>query len=254
MLVRPSLVLQIKLKPEDYSEAAAEELKRSYIYLAQSIVSELSEDERADGNVMRLSIRLMRPYWNAADPKAQELWDGVMPQWLRNVTRNMSNAMHNYNEVDHPAGVGPVRYDWVDYEFDHNVLIRVKVDSENRITPEMPTIAEKVRTLLSADVFANGEIDLIRVPSAASYEAQLTAAVEAAQTAQISFEDAEQAEVADDRTMADEVASNKEGGLLEATATMTPEQMIPAFDIDYSIWGIEYTDGTVVEFDSRFDN
>ncbi|WP_418995221.1 hypothetical protein [Adlercreutzia equolifaciens] len=37
MLPKPSLVLQVKLSPEEYSEAAAAEIKRSYMYLAQSL-------------------------------------------------------------------------------------------------------------------------------------------------------------------------------------------------------------------------
>ena len=46
MLPKPSLVLQVKLSPEEYSEAAAAEIKRSYMYLAQSLVAELDEDEK----------------------------------------------------------------------------------------------------------------------------------------------------------------------------------------------------------------
>lgn len=50
MLPKPSLVLQVRLRPEEYSDTAAAEIKRSYMYLAQSVVSELDEGEpRARG-------------------------------------------------------------------------------------------------------------------------------------------------------------------------------------------------------------
>ena len=74
MLPKPSLVLQVRLRPEEYSDTAAAEIKRSYMYLAQSVVSELDEGERAEGNLMRLNVRLMKPFWDASDPAAEQLW------------------------------------------------------------------------------------------------------------------------------------------------------------------------------------
>lgn len=49
MLPKPSLVLQVRLRPEEYSDTAAAEIKRSYMYLAQSVVSELYEGEPCRG-------------------------------------------------------------------------------------------------------------------------------------------------------------------------------------------------------------
>ena len=92
MLPKPSLVLQVRLNPEDFSEAQAAEIKRSYMYLAQSLVSELGEDERGEGNLMRLNVRLMKPFWNPAEEGADELWHLSFMPWLANATRNMSTA------------------------------------------------------------------------------------------------------------------------------------------------------------------
>ena len=117
MLPKPSLVLQVRLRPEEYSDTAAAEIKRSYMYLAQSVVSELDEDERAEGNLMRLNVRLMKPFWDASDPAAEQLWRASFMPWLVNATRNMSTAMHNYNTVLHPLGAGNVTYQWADFDF-----------------------------------------------------------------------------------------------------------------------------------------
>lgn len=263
MLVRPSLVLQVKLLPEDYSDDTAEEIKRCCIYQAQALVSELAEDECSDGNVMRLSIRLMRPYWDASDPKAQELWDGVMPQWLRNMTRNISNIMHNYNTVRHPGDADNIEYNWVDFEFGAHALLRIKVDGENRITPQAPELAQTARRLANEGAFGDGEVALIRIPSAVSYERQLQVALAAAAEG-VDAETAEEAaglvrvaELADvECTVESAVAS---GGAIDAeTVEMTGEVVdnalstgtSPCFDIDFSVWGIEYVDGRVVEFDT----
>ena len=248
MLVRPSLVLQVKLMPEDYSEQAAAEIKRSYIYQAQSLVSELSEEERADGNIMRLSIRLMRPYWSTSDPKAQELWEGVMPQWLRNAANNISTIMHNYNTVDHPEGSGNITYSWADFEFGRHALLRVKVDEENRITKELPAIAEKARRLINEGVFGEEEIALIRIPSAANYERQLQTALEGERSRleAEALREREEECASNDAEAVDglDVAVDTEIILEEETS------VAPAFDIDFSVWGIEYANGEVMEFDS----
>ncbi len=274
MLVKPSLVLQVKLIGADWSEACAAEVKRSYMYIAQSIVSELGEDEAEDGNVMRLSIRLMRPYWDPTDPKSQELWEASMMPWLVNATRNLSTAMHNYNTVRHPMGAGNLAYEWADYDFGTNALIRVKVDAENRITGHMPAIANEVRTLMHEGAFGEG-VAMIRVPSRASWETQVQAAREARRQAAeaAAAAEAQAAEPAEPAGSADPQAADAVGAedgspaaaaaeptalqaadrpdALEASEALAePDDSTPAFDIDFSVWGIEYADGTVVEYDS----
>lgn len=275
MLPKPSVVLQVKLVPDDYSAANAAEIKRSFMYMAQSVVSEAPEDEQAEGNVMRMSVRLMKPYWNDEDEGARELWRASFMPWLANLTRNMSTAMHNYNTVLHPLGSHNVTYQWADYDFAPNGIIRVKVDDENRIPSEMPQIIDQARTLLSQGAFGEG-VQLIRVPSRASIEAQQAAWEEARRAAEV--EEAEEAaevvaeaeaildEAAAAGTEADEVA---EGGLTDGevaaeeaareavaeaeeaeTADAAPAAPA-AFVLDLGTWGIEYADGRVEEFDSR---
>ena len=174
MLPKPSLVLQVRLRPEEYSDTAAAEIKRSYMYLAQSVVSELDEGERAEGNLMRLNVRLMKPFWDASDPAAEQLWRASFMPWLVNATRNMSTAMHNYNTVLHPLGAGNVTYQWADFDFAPHAVLRLKVDDENRIPSEAPALCDKVRTLAAEGVF-DENVARIRIPSRASLAAQKVA-------------------------------------------------------------------------------
>ena len=173
-LIRPSLIIQANLLPDEYSESAEKEFKRSYIYMAQSLVKPLAEDELQDGNVMRLSIRLMKPYWDSSDAQANELWEGVMPQWLGNVTYNINNAMVKFNQVIHPFGCSKIHFSWLDFEFDKNALLRVKVQDDN-IPGNMPQLIEKARTCFNAGAFGESEVAMVRMPSRASYEAQKAA-------------------------------------------------------------------------------
>lgn len=281
MLPKPSLVLQVKLSPEEHSEAAAAEIKRSYMYLAQSIVTELDEDERAEGNLMRLNVRLMKPFWDPSDPEAETLWQTSFMPWLANAARNMSTAMHNYNTVLHPLGAGNVTYQWADFDFAPHAVLRLKVDDENRIPSAAPAFCDKVRALAAEGAFGEN-VARIRIPSRASIAAQkaafeeeqarycaaLAAQNEAAENESVDVtlagvddvsgepvseasevveiveatEAAEAAQVAEaaDAVESAEAAEDVEGALTE-----------PVFNLDYSIWGIEYADGTVVEFDSR---
>lgn len=287
MLPKPSLVLQVKLSPEEYSEAAAAEIKRSYMYLAQSLVAELDEDERAEGNLMRLNVRLMKPFWDPSDPEAETLWQASFMPWLANAARSMSTAMHNYNTVLHPLGAGNVTYQWADFDFAPHAVLRLKVDDENRIPSEAPAFCDKVRTLAAEGAFGEN-VACIRIPSRASIAAQKAAfeeeqaryraalaaqggtaegenvdaaltgadgvsvepANEADEIAEI-VESTEAAEAVQVAEAADAVESAETAESDAATEASEDALAEPVFNLDYSIWGIEYADGTVVEFDSR---
>lgn len=287
MLPKPSLVLQVKLSPEEYSEAAAAEIKRSYMYLAQSLVAELDEDERAEGNLMRLNVRLMKPFWDPSDPEAETLWQASFMPWLANAARNMSTAMHNYNTVLHPLGAGNVTYQWADFDFAPHAVLRLKVDDENRIPSEAPAFCDKVRTLAAEGAFGEN-VACIRIPSRASIAAQKAAFEEeqaryrAALAAQggtaegenvdaaltgadgVSVEPANEAdeiaEIVESTEAAEAVQVAEAADAVESAETVESDAATeasedalaePVFNLDYSIWGIEYADGTVVEFDSR---
>lgn len=274
MLPKPSLVLQVKLSPEEYSEAAAAEIKRSYMYLAQSLVAELDEDERAEGNLMRLNVRLMKPFWDPSDPEAETLWQASFMPWLANAARNMSTAMHNYNTVLHPLGAGNVTYQWADFDFAPHAVLRLKVDDENRIPSAAPALCDKVRALAAEGAFGE-DVARIRIPSRASIAAQ-KAAFEEEQARYRAAQNEAFEEIAEDDVEADAraeaiegvegveefevvqasapgedapaAAADAEAGDAEAESEALVE---PVFNLDYSIWGIEYADGTVAEFDSR---
>lgn len=286
MLPKPSLVLQVRLRPEEYSDTAAAEIKRSYMYLAQSVVSELDEGECAEGNLMRLNVRLMKPFWDASDPAAEQLWRASFMPWLVNATRNMSTAMHNYNTVLHPLGAGNVTYQWADFDFAPHAVLRLKVDDENRIPSEAPAPCDKVRTLAAEGVF-DENVARIRIPSRASlaaqkvafeeeqarYRAALAAQNEAAEAAEEILADgaeadaqAEAAGSVEEPEAVQASATAEDASTAEADTTAAADATAaaaetseaagdalaePVFNLDYSIWGIEYVDGTVVEFDSR---
>ena len=127
-------------------------------------------------------------------------------------------------------------------------------------------MVERVRDLMNEGALGEG-IACVRIPSRASYEAQLAAAeaaqaqAEAEQAAGTAEEQAaevdeaagQEAVAAADVVADGEAAEFAEAG--EADAAEQPEPafaapVLPAFDVDYGTWGIEYADGTVREFDA----
>lgn len=278
MLPKPSLVLQVRLVPEDYTEEAAAEIKRSYMFMAQSLVAPAAEEEVAEGNLMRMSIRLMRPYWDPRDAAAEELWRRSFMPWLANLTHNLSTAMRNFNRVLHPVGSGNVTYEWADLDFGPQGVFRLKMGDDNQLPSELPQIADRARALSAAGAFGD-DVVLVRVPSQASVTAQREAYAAAladyerakeaweqaratAATAPVAdgsdadfsraAEDLVAAEVpagaTPDALAADAVEAHNAGA---AAPDLGPAPVRPVFTMDYGVWGVERADGTVTELDSQ---
>lgn len=160
-------------------------------------------------------------------------------------------------------------------------MLRLKVDDENRIPSEAPALCDKVRTFAAEGAFGEN-VARIRIPSRASiaaqeaafeeeqarYRAALVAQDEDAEDeaavpaetaaegegsfeadeAAVVTEDIEELGIAQPSDLADDAAADATTEAPEGASEVLAE---PVFSLDYSIWGIEYTDGTVVELDSR---
>ena len=119
-------------------------------------------------------------------------------------------------------------------------------------------MVERVRDLMNAGALGQ-DIACVRIPSRASYEAQLAAAEQAQAEAVVAAEQgdsagqvAEQAELASvTAEQAVDVAGTAAEGQADSADPAEPAFAIPelpAFDVDYGTWGIEYADGSVREF------
>ena len=256
--IRPSLILRMDLDERLFNDECVSDIKRSYSYVSPSLVqAHKPVDGQRPENVMRFMIKLHRAYWDKSDEAAQQLWEGVMPKWLHNMFSKVSNTITAANNVRAENGQPAFPYHWLELEFGDNALIAVKTGSDSSFPADGVDMVERVRDLMNAGALGQG-IACVRIPSRASYEAQLAAAE------QVQAEAAEQGESAgqqDERAV--DVAAAAEGEAVvvadqvadvadvadaaEPTFAM-PE--LPAFNVDYGIWGIEYADGTVREFDA----
>ncbi len=73
--IRPSLILNMDVDERQYSDDLVAEIKRSYSYVAPSVVAAVSAagDEPIE-NTIRLVVRMHCPYWDANDEASQEQW------------------------------------------------------------------------------------------------------------------------------------------------------------------------------------
>ena len=264
--IRPSLILRMDLDERLFNDECVSDIKRSYSYVSPSLVqAHKPVDGQRPGNVMRFMIKLHRPYWDKSNADAEELWQGVMPKWLHNMFAKVSNTITAANNIHAENGEPAFPYHWLELEFGDNALMAVKTGSDSSFPAEGVDMVERVRDLMNEGALGEG-IACVRIPSRASYEAQLAAAeaaqaqAEADQAAGVAEEQAaevdeaagQEAVAAADVVAEGEAAEFAEAG--EADAAEQPEPafaapVLPAFDVDYGTWGIEYADGTVREFD-----
>ena len=265
--IRPSLILHMDLDERLFSDEQVADIKRSYSYVAPPLVqSHAPADEARVENIMRFMIKLHRPYWDKSNADAEELWQGVMPKWLHNMFAKVSNTITAANNIHAENGEPAFPYHWLELEFGDNALMAVKTGSDSSFPAEGVDMVERVRDLMNEGVLGEG-IACVRIPSRASYEAQLAAAeaaqaqAEAEQAAGVAEEQAAEVDEAAGQEAVAAADAAAEGGLAEpaeaaeADAAEQPEPafaapVLPAFDVDYGTWGIEYVDGTVREFDA----
>ena len=261
--IRPSLILRMDLDERLFNDECVSDIKRSYSYVAPSLVrAHKPVDGQRPENVMRFMIKLHRAYWDKSDEAAQRLWEGVMPKWLHNMFSKVSNTITAANNVRAENGQPAFPYHWLELEFGDNALIAVKTGSDSSFPADGVDMVERVRDLMN-DGALGQDIACVRIPSRASYEAQLAAAEQAQAEAAAAAEQDESAGQQDEQAIdaavaaegeavvvADQVADAAEGERADAAEPTFAMPELPAFNVDYGTWGIEYADGTVREFDA----
>lgn len=186
MSVRPSVILTANVDSRlDPNSELTQAIKRSYLYIAPTRVKfheeEIGAEERAkieaaatdeDGNVnagkeaaaslkivpprciMRIAIRLHKPYWETDNPAAVELWDSMMDRWLRNITTKVSNTMVAFNTMRRRNGGLEVPFGSVQYEFDGKALVDVELTPDCAIPENAPAVIKRVRAWFNSGITA----------------------------------------------------------------------------------------------------
>lgn len=248
--IRPSLVLNMDIDERQYSEDVIAEIKRSYSYVAPSVIAE--KPTNADipvENVIRLAVRMHKPYWDTSDEAACEQWDSIMPKWLTNMFSKVSATVTAANAVRAKAGDDPLPYAWMEVEFGKNVTVAQATNSDSSFPEDALSVVEQVRNLMNAGVFGE-DVARVSVPAHVLWEEQCMQASEALSEADA---DNEVSDLADDAAVENDdlLASEEAENIQELEETVPALPFAPSFEVDRRVWGIEYADGTTRLFDTE---
>ena len=113
-MIRPSLILNVDVDERLYSKDLVAEIKRTYSYVAPSIVASHAPAADDAENTIRFDVKLHQPYWDKNDSEADALWTEVMPKWLHNMFYKVSSTIKAANDQYVEQGVAPLPYTWVE--------------------------------------------------------------------------------------------------------------------------------------------
>lgn len=224
--VKPTLILQMDFDEACFTEWLVADIKRSYAHIAATLIKSHPAAQQPE-NTMRMTIRLHRPYWDKNDAVSEENWTASMQKWLHNMIAKVSNNIVAANKINAERGMDVVEYAWLECNFEGNMVIAMRNNPETGFPAGAVALVEQARALAVDGAFGEG-VACVRMPSRASLAEQCAAAMEGAAAAATTAAEGEEGEPG-----------------AEVLAQGAP------FACDYVVWGIEYADGTVREFNSR---
>ena len=256
-MIHPSLIEKISLDERQANQAVIDDLKRSYPYVGPVTVTKHAATDPAC-NVMRLIVRMGKPYWSSADPQGDEMWQAVST-WLDAKLYKVGSTMANFNKSRAEKGQQTVDYGRVELDM-KPYLFSMALPTTGAL-PEAEDLVARFRELLNQGTF-EGTVVRVEMPSAASWAAQYAVAEEVAkEKAAAEAAKAEEENAAE--TAAEEAAAPKDGAAdevvesetlaevgeaAESEAPAAPQVVIET--VDYRLWDIVFEDGTVRALDS----
>jgi len=169
---RPSLIIRVAVNDRELTADLAQRIKATYSYVGGTVVSgrEPQEVDPSAPNELVLDIRLHRPYWNAGDPAAQDMWENMMVRWLQNIEYKVGATVVNSYERDEERGCGGVPYRWVEFRFDAHAAIAVETDGGTRLPKDLVATLGRIRALMAAGALG-ADVVRVRIPRPAAADA-----------------------------------------------------------------------------------
>lgn len=263
----PSNLLVFDLDEQTFSEDVKLALLRSWAHIGQILVRSHGQD--GGGNVLRIMVKFgTRPYLRADEPGSDENWNERMEQHLRATIRKVGNNCIAFNRAQRRAGQPQVALDAVEFELaSRTFTLAFKPDSNSSLPLACAEVATQVRALLNAGALDGGAGAggagaawpvRVRVPSAASWTAQVAAATQAREAAEAeAAAAAEQPDFAEEPELVQAEAADAQQAATSPleVAPMTEEEwqasygvLPPDFSVDYSQAEAVYADGSVRAF------
>lgn len=248
-MIHPSLIEKISLDERQANQAVIDDLKRSYPYVGPVTVTKHAATDPAC-NVMRLIVRMGKPYWSSTDPQGDEMWQAVST-WLDAKLYKVGSTMANFNKSRAEKGQQTVDYGRVELDM-KPYLFSMALPTTGAL-PEAEDLVARFRELLNQGTF-EGTVVRVEMPSAASWAAQYAAAEEAAKekaAAEAAAAEVAKAEEENAAEVAEGEAPAEAGETVESETPAepaAPQVVIEA--VDYRLWDVVFEDGAVRTLDS----
>lgn len=231
-MIRPTLLLKMSVDESVYTEDVAAEIKRSFSYVSPALIEHHATGEHGVESIIRFIVKMRQPYWSSAEEGADELWNTVMKKWLTNMFAKVSTTASSSNALRREKGEPTLVYSWMDVEFADAVTVSLRLGSDSSIPDDAVESIDAVRTYANEAAFGQGEVVRVRIPSRLSLASHVENLDDATDAASKDV-------LGDAEALAD--TSSREQDIMEAAAAIKPTA---------SIWGVEYADGSVREFDA----
>ncbi len=273
-LIRPSMTLIFDLDDRLWSEDTELELKRCYTFVSTPLVrhhAPASEDDPISNTARTIISFGQRKYLHSADEGADELWDDVMEQWLGNILHKIGSNMKAFNRRQRLIGLPEIVFDKFDIELQGGEFtVSLHPDLLGFVPSELNAAITMARSLLNDGTFKDAS--RVRIPADDSYASQQEIAFKAWQEEHPEPEEVEE-NVSTKEEEAPEVDYFSEEWLeydrkrksYENTAVpITDSDELPqiereeeveppepfSFEVDYTVWSVEFADGTSRRYDS----
>ena len=120
-----------------------------------------------------------REYLDSSVEGADALWSDHIEHWLLNQVHAVDNQMKIFNRRQREEGKPELVFTWLEIELQGGrLVVRLRLDSTCGIDPEESKWVSRVREALNAGALGK-DVIAVTLPSAASYEKQYAAGMEA---------------------------------------------------------------------------
>lgn len=171
-MLRPSATLTFTLFGPDATQENASAIKRSYSYIAPTLVKAKKpvEDEAFDPenipveNVINMTVRLPKnPYWLDTQENAATTWSEILLPWVTMKLGTLFETVEEYNNPTRKSHVKALNWKALELSMEEQI-VEVGLEPDNSLRDITPVL-ESVRTYLNTGNVDPNAIDRIVVPS-----------------------------------------------------------------------------------------
>ena len=260
MMIRPTLFLHFHLAEAAYTDENIAEIKRSYSHVGPSTIDMRTGEGESPirGSILTVDVRARGAYWDRSDAEAQAAWEQVMAKSLQNVFAKLSAAMTGLNGVHNEHRENGIYFSWIELDFHDNPHIMLHLNEDSSVERDAFPFVDLARNLCNDGAFGD-DVRIIYVPAPEAFNSQEDQVKEELAEAAAAAEAQAAEEQAEANAEADGTADGQDSPAVVAYADAPaddaqiageaqeeqPEEPFVdtaapvAFDIDFSIWGIE---------------